>query len=69
MAKAQDKGQSKLVKAVVTGHEQMLIRLAANLAGKSVGIYMKEIVLAQAEKELKAGGVDVDKVKGAKPAS
>jgi uncharacterized protein (DUF1778 family) len=69
VAKAQDKEQQKIVKAVVTEHEQMLIRLAANLSGKSVGAYMKEIVLAQAEKVLKSNGVDVDKVKVSKPGS
>jgi len=63
VAKAKDEAAKKTMKMLVTPNEQVLIKLASNLAGKTVGVYVKEIALAQAEKDLKAGGVDVDKVK------
>lgn len=63
MAKAKDEVAKKTLKATVTQNEHILIRLAANLQGKSIGVYVKEIVLAQADKDLKAGGVDTEKVK------
>jgi RNA-binding protein YhbY len=53
----------KTIKSAVTPQEQMIIKLASNLKGQTIGVYAKTLVLAQAEKDLKASGVDMDKLK------
>jgi len=63
VAKAKDDVVKKTLKTLVTQNEQILIKLAAGLKGKTIGSYMRELALAHAEKDLKAAGVDVDKVK------
>ena len=62
MAKKDEATKTKTIKTLVTPHEQMVIKLAANLKGQPVGLFMKTLVLAQAEKDLKAGGVDINKL-------
>lgn len=63
MAKAKETADKKTMKIMVTPHEQVLLKLAANLQGKSASGYMKGIALIQAEKDLKVSGIDPEKLK------
>lgn len=63
---AKDKVATKTLKSVITPEEQMVIKLASNLSGKSIGVYAKDIVVAQARKDLKASGIEPANLKPGK---